>query len=406
MASITSTPAALRLLGLSVLGQLPLTTFSIMLLLQTQHLTGSFAAGGVVTGVYAMSVGAGGPVLGRLSDRHGQTAVLIASAAVAATALCATALVPAGTSAAVIVVLAATAGVATPPVGACTRTLFAAVLPDRRAVQSAYAAEATASELAWVCGPPLALAVGALISDGAALAFGAVILVGATFGLAAQPASRRWRPAVTLGPRRGGSLRVAAMRTLVLILVAIGVLFGAAEVGVTGAAEQLGTTNIAAPLLALWGAGSLTGGVLVTRFGTQQNSGRELMRLLAALVVGHAALAVAAGSAYTLGALLFVAGTAIAPTYSTVYAIVDRVAPASTLTEAFAWLETAVAVGGAIGAAVAGALVQAAGPPTVFAFAGAMGLAALLAATRLRARDPGTSAVSAMDAPCHGQPAT
>ena len=93
----------------------------------------------------------------------------------------------------------------------------------------------------------MALAVGALISDGAALAFGAEVLVGATFGLAAQPASRRWRPAVTLGPRRGGSLRVAAMRTLVLILVAIGVLFGAAEVGVTGAAEQLGTTNIAAP---------------------------------------------------------------------------------------------------------------------------------------------------------------
>ena len=57
----TTAPAAVRAsASLSILGQLPLTTFSIMLLLQTQHLTGSFATGGVVTGVYAVSVGAGG----------------------------------------------------------------------------------------------------------------------------------------------------------------------------------------------------------------------------------------------------------------------------------------------------------------------------------------------------------
>jgi MFS family permease len=406
MASITSTPAALRLLGLSILGQLPLTTFSIMLLLQTQHLTGSFAAGGVVTGVYAMSVGAGGPVLGRLSDRRGQTGVLIASAVVATAALCATALLPVGAPAAVIVGLAAAAGVATPPVGACTRTLFTAVLPDRQAVQSAYAVEATASELAWVCGPPLALAVGALLSDGAALTAGAVVLLAATVGLAVQPASRGWRPAMTSRPRGGGSLRAPAMRTLVLVLVAVGVLFGAVEVGVTGAAERLGSTNIAAPLLALWGAGSLTGGVLAARFAAQQDSARDLVRLLGALAIGHTALAVAAGSAYSLGLLLFVAGAAIAPTYSTVYAIVDRVAPASTITEAFAWLETAVAVGGAIGAAMAGALMQAAGPPTVFAVAGATGLAVLLMARRLAAGDPRTSAVSVIDSPCQGEPAT
>ena len=88
--------------------------------------------------------------------------------------------------------------------------------------------------------------------------------------------------------------------------------------------------------------------------------------------------------------------TAIAPTYSTVYAIVNHVAPQETMTEAFAWLGTAVAVavGGAIGAAVAGALVQTTGAPLVFALAGVTGLAALAAATRLRSRDPGGSPVS------------
>jgi MFS family permease len=396
MASITSVPGALRLLGLSILGQLPLTAFSIILLLQTQHLTGSFATGGLVTGVYAVSVGVGGPLLGHVIDRRGQTLTLIVSAVTAAMALCATALLPAHTPAAVIGALAAIAGVATPPLGACTRTLFAAVSPDRQTTESAYAADATASELAWVCGPPLALAVGALVSDGAALALGALVLLIATVGVAAQPASREWQPAVVSAHPRGGSLSAPAMRTLVLVLVALGVLFGAVEVGVTGAAERLGSQSIAAPMLGLWGAGSLMGGVLLARLGARDNSGRDLVLLLGALAIGHTALALAAGSAYTLGLMLFVAGAAIAPTYSTVYAIVNDVAPQDTMTEAFAWLETAVAVGGAIGAAVAGALVQTTGAPLVFALAGATGLAGLAAATRRRSRDPEGSAATAL----------
>lgn len=48
------------------------------------------------------------------------------------------------------------------------------------------------------------------------------------------------------------------------------------------------------------------------------------------------------------------------------------------MTEAFAWLETAIAMGGAIGAAVAGSLADAAGPGAVFAFAGGAGAVALL----------------------------
>ena len=393
MTALSATPGTLRLLGLSILGQLPLTAFSIILLLQTQHLTGSFATGGVVTGVYAVSVGAGGPVLGQLIDRRGQTLILIASVMTAALALWTTALLPAHTPAGAIVAIAAIAGVATPPLGACTRTLFAAVLPDRQTVEAAYAADATASELAWVCGPPAALAIGALVSDGAALALGALVLLIATIGVAVQPASRDWRPAAVAVHPRGGSLSAPTMRTLVLVLAALGVLFGAVEVGVTGAAEGLGSKSIAAPLLGLWGAGSLTGGVLLARLGPRQHPGRDLVFLLGALAIGHGGLALAAGSAYTLGLLLFIAGAAIAPVYSTVYAIVNHVAPEDALTEAFAWLETAVAVGGAIGAAAAGALVQTVGAPLVFALAGATGLAALAAAAQL-AGDPGGSAVA------------
>ena len=71
---------------------------SIGLLVHAQHLTGSFAAAGVVTGVYAIALGVGGPLLGQLVDRRGQTSVLLASATVAAALLVAIAVQPVGAS--------------------------------------------------------------------------------------------------------------------------------------------------------------------------------------------------------------------------------------------------------------------------------------------------------------------
>jgi predicted MFS family arabinose efflux permease len=107
--------------------------------------------------------------------------------------------------------------------------------------------------------------------------------------------------------------------------------------------------------------------------------------VLAALAAGHLALAAAAGSAVALAAVLAVAGATIAPTYASINAMVDHAAPAGTVTEAFAWLSTAVAIGASAGAACAGAVADAAGPAPTFMLAGAAGtVAALIAALRAR----------------------
>ena len=405
------------MLTLSIVARLPLAMFSIGLLVHAQHLTGSFAAAGLVTAAYALALGVGGPLLGRVVDRRGQTRVLLCAAVASAALLAVAASLPVGVALPVVVALAAGIGFATPPVGACVRTL----LSDPRA----FAVEATAVELTWVFGPPLALGAGALFSTGAALAGAGAVLVGGTLVFAAHPSSRGWRPAPkTAG---GGALRSPAMRTLALVMLAVGVVFGAVEIGVAAAGETLGSAAAAGPLLGIWGVGSLLGGLLAARAArpvcdetplqegqTSYTSRRRalaapvrafaapagtlvtairglaapvrafrsvprLPALLIGLTAGHLALAFAASNVYALAAVLFLAGAAIAPTYSTVYALVERAAPAGTVTEAFAWLATAVAVGAAMGAAVAGTLAEHAGPTAVFALAGAAAATALIA---------------------------
>jgi hypothetical protein len=383
MPAIASAPGALRLFSFSIAARVPLTMLSIALLVHAHHLTGSFAAAGIVAGAYAVALGVGGPVLGQLVDRRGQTAALLASAAASAGLLGAIAVLPAGAPFLALVGLAAAIGLATPPLGACLRTLLPGLLPDAGAVRAAYAVEATASELTWVSGPPLALGLGALWSSGGALLFAAAVLLIGTAAFAAQPASRTWQPDHGVARTRGGSLSAPAMRTLVIVLVAVGALFGAVEVAVAAAADGLGAAAAAGPLLGIWGAGSLLGGMVAVRLGGGAHSAAGLALVLVALAAGHLLLVPAAGSVLALAAVLLVAGAAIAPTYATVYAMVDRAAPEGTATEAFAWLATAVAIGASSGSALAGALAEGAGPAAAFALAGGAGAIALIA-TALR----------------------
>jgi len=378
MHSILSTRTARGLLAASTLALLPQATLSIAILVHAARLTGSVAAAGLVSGAYAAALGLAGPAIGRIADRRGQTGVLVVSTATATALLVTIALLPAGTGVAVLAILAAGVGVATPPVAACMRAALPGALADAGDLRTAIALQATLAELAWITGPPVTLGVAAAVSTRAAILTAAAGILAGTAAFARQPASRSWRPLSGERRRRGGAMRAPGMRTLVAVLLAVGIVFGAVEVGIA-----TGQGGAAGPLLGLWGAGSLVGGAAATRFGGGARTTSGLAGVLAVLALGHLALALVSGSTVGLGLVLLTAGAAIAPTYATVYAMVDDVAPAGAVTEASAWLATAVAVGAALGSAAGGAVIGNAGPVAAFGLAGlAGGLAVAVAIAR------------------------
>ena len=354
--------------------------FSIALLVHAQQLTGSFAVAGVVSGAYAISGAVSAPVLGRLVDRCGQTRVLLSGATLAALALVVTGMLPVGAPAAVLVALAVAAGMTTPPLGACVRTLLPAIVSEPDRLPALFAFESTALEITFVLGPPLALGVGAVWSTGAALASAGLLMFIATLVFAGQPASRAWRPDRSAPRRRGGSLGSPAILVLALMELGCGAVFGATEVGITAAAKALGSTAAAGPILGIWGLGSLFGGIVATRVGGGARRSSGLIILITALAVAHGALIFATGNVLALGAVILLAGATIAPTAASIYAMVDRFAPAGTVTEAFSWALTAAYTGEALGAAGGGGLVQGSGATAAFAFVGAAGAVTVLVA--------------------------
>ncbi len=354
MLAVLSAPGCARVFAASMVARVPLTALGLVFVLRAKELTGSFAAAGAAAGMYALASAACAPALGRIADRRGQPAVLVPGALLAAAALTAFAALPAGAPFAAIAACAVVAGAATPPVGPCLRALWPSLLGDRSLAHAAFALESATLEITYIAGPVLiAGAIGARSTAAAALT-SAVLLLAGTLAFAAAGPVRGFRPPAPAAGS-GGPLRSPGVRTLAVVYVLVGLAFGAVEVGVPATADAAGRPHAAGLLLGFWGLGSLLGGLAAVHARPPADGVRRLCVLLAALAAGHALLAMPAGL-LALAALLVLAGAAIAPAFGIANALVDGVAPAGAVTEAFTWLTTGLAAGLALGSAAGGAL--------------------------------------------------
>lgn len=88
-------------------------------------------------------------------------------------------------------------------------------------------------------------------------------------------------------------------------------------------------------------------------------------------------------------ALAFLAGVMLAPSLACAFVVLDAEAPSGTVTEAFAWLVTAILLGTSAGSGIAGALISARGLEAGLATSAAAALAATAAALPLARRRSG-----------------
>src|SRR5512132_1752000 len=385
MRDVLRAPGALPLFVASCVARLPMGALGLLLVLHTQHHTGSYAQGGLASGAYALALGASNPLLARLVDRRGQTLVLRCGAPISAAAIVTLAVWPAGAPAAAIVALAALAGAAQPPIGACMRALWPELLdePDRR--HTAYAMEGAVLELVYICGPLVIVAgIGSWSASAAMIACAAFLLSG-VLAFAANPVSRRWRPRADHPRDLTGALRARGVRVLVAVFALCGLAVGAVEVTVPAALDHMGHRGLTGLLLGAWGVGSMLAGIAVANTRAPGDPPRRLAILLFGWGAAHAALGAAATPA-TLALLLLLAGATIAPTFVCANGMLDGIAPPGTLTEAFTWTSTGMAAGVAAGSALAGVLVEAASPAVAMA---ALGGGGMLAALLVRAAAAG-----------------
>jgi MFS family permease len=166
---------------------------------------------------------------------------------------------------------------------------------------------------------------------------------------------------------------------LTVVCVALGLMFGAAEVITVAFADEHGSKSASGLLLALWALGSLLAGAITGAVTFRRGLTERVRWGAVALVVAMAPLALV-DSRGVMAALMLVGGFAIAPTLIATTAMIEQVTPAARLTEGMALLQTGLVAGVAPGAAVAGIVVDHAGAsPAYLVPLGAAVLAAVAA---------------------------
>jgi MFS family permease len=351
-------PGMPRLMLAAFIGRLPygMSVVSLILLLRAHGF--DYGAVGVITAASAFSIGVAAPVLGRVIDRVGQTRPLVIMAALTAiTGGVLVAATAAEAGAVTLCVLAFLGGLSAPPLSPSMRTLFPDVVGKER-VDTAFAFDALQLELVFILGPLFAATLAAVITPEVAYLTAVALQAGGALILASSPASRRWRPPPREpGEAHIGALALPGLRVLVVSLAVTALSLGVLEIAIAAFAEHHATRGDAGWLFALWGLGSLTGGLWYGAREWRLRTPVRYLLLTGVLAAGLAPLPLA-GSMPVFGVLVVVAGLGLAPSTVAAYSLISELAPAGAMTEAYSWQIVGYVAGSAGGAWLAGVVVE------------------------------------------------
>ncbi len=366
----------------AMISRLPLSMVGLGLVLVVSERTGSYGQAGSVAAAYVLSAAALGPTQGRLTDRLGQTPVLITVGVAYAAGMAVTLWsIDADWGTPWVHVCAALAGAATPQTGSMVRARWTHVVTDRTQLNTAFSIEAILDEVVFVVGPVLVTFLTIQTSEFAGLAVAAAAATFGSWALAAQRATAP--PASEHTSTTRASLSWALLGPVVFASVGLGMLFGSAEVIVVAFATEEGQRGAAGVVLAIWAAGSLLAGVAVGALPRTQDPLRRWRTALLALSLLFVPLIFVSGVVW-LAIGMFLAGVMISPTLIATTSLVELYVAPSRLTEALTWATTGLAVGVAPGAAIAGWVVDHHDASTAFLVPLIAGLAGSIVAWSLR----------------------
>jgi hypothetical protein len=279
--------------------------------------------------------------------------------------------VPQGVGVVPLCAIAAVIGAAQPAIGAMVRARWATLLTGTERLRTAFALESILDELIYVLGPPLATLAVIGIAPGAALLLSAGLVGVGSIALTVQ---RGTEPAPSRAVRSRDPLRIPPLVVVTVVMLGLGIVFGALEIAVVSFADDIDNRAWAGGLIASYAAGSMIAGIVVGARKVRMPLHIQWPWQCAFLTATTAVLPWTT-TPVVLTVLMFIAGIAVAPALITGFSLVELLVPATRLTEALTWALSGMGLGLSGAAALSGALVDVGG--TYLAFLVAAGGALL-----------------------------
>jgi len=365
---LARTPGVARILVSQLTARFPFGMLSITVLLHIQLVYGNYTSAGVILAAQSVGQAIAGPLTSRLLGRLGMRRVLTFTTIICAGLLTTIALTT--PPLAVVAVIAFLLGLTTPPITPAVRTIYPKLVPGNR-ISALFSLDASAQEVIWIVGPVVAVFVSTQVSTVWGLLIGAIFMFGGGLWFVLSPEVG----AVRLPPSRS-RLGAVLLRPTVVISTFISFLFvgsfAALEAGIVGTFGHGGIES--GLILAIFSIGSIIGGFI---FGHRDIMPWSLAIRSSIVLVGTALCLVSLNPIW-LSVVLFFGGIGVAPMFAALFTVVSSTVRFSETAEAYGWVGTGQLVGVALGSALAGTAIDAAG-----GFGGVLVSAVFLVATVL-----------------------
>jgi len=364
------------------ISRMPVGMMGLAMLMFLREALGDFKVAGSVVGVYFVSMAVFAPICGRIIDRIGplwplRVTGVLNSIFLALLFAVVTLKLPHG----VIMIAAACAGAASPPIAVLTRTLWRHRFPDEVNRRMAFSVDSIMIELNFTVGPAL---IALVISEfGARVAFALAVIVSfiAFVVFLFTPALKYWQQEPHVERHLLGPLTEPKLVGLFIVTFGLTFSFGILEVGYPAFATTLAMPLLAGILLGVNSLGSAVGGAIYGVLHPKAPLERQF-----ALAIGLMAVPLLlhwwVDQLVVFAVIAFFAGTLIAPALTAQTLLITRIAPDKYATEAFTWSATFIVSGIGIGMAAGGAIAETVGVKSTFLLGSVvlagMSLAALL----------------------------
>ncbi|MFI6046262.1 MFS transporter [Nocardia sp. NPDC051321] len=365
---VLSSAAVRNVLLLGALVRIPFFAGAVLLALHVvQTLHGSYVQAGALSTIVTVCIALSGPWRGRLLDRFGLRRTIAPSILVGAACWSIAPFV----DYVPLLILAAIAGLFDVPIFTVVRQAVIAATTEQNR-QPALALEAVSVECAFMVGPIIGVAAAGIWSTTMVLFFVQMTLVLAGILLwVRNPPLRSAADADSASsaavPRRSW-FRLEFVALCVGASAAIAVLAGS-ELTFVSAIREFGAQQWLGVVLAVWGFGSVVGGLI---YGALHRPISTYL-LLAGLGAVTVPMAFAIGP-ISLAVTGLIAGFFCAPTITASIDQMSRIVPEGGRGEAIGWHSAALTLGNGIGSSLAGIAIDAGGFPAGFAAAATLGI--------------------------------
>ncbi|MFD5075779.1 MFS transporter [Streptomyces sp. NPDC058371] len=381
----------------AVAGKLKPGISSVALLLEVAHYRGLGQAA-VVVSVSALA-GATVPLRGRLMDRNGYARVMVPGLVAYLGALTVLVLNESAHGPFVLTLgCAFVASASLPPIYIVTRLMWRAMTTGelRRTILSL---DALLTDVGYIVGPTIAALLVVAVAPWAGLAASALLTAGATLLLLTRKLPHQSRQPRSVERHWLGPLRDRAVRRTMVAVVAFFLAVRAIELAFPAWAQQHDAPVMSGVLLSCMSVGSMAGGLALGALPAGRSSRATFPVTLAVLSVGT--LLVAAASFIGTAVLILAAavmGIAVGPSFVALWATVGELSPENLAAETQSWISSFMSLGGSVGAALGGLVIQALGPGALLLLAAvALALASGLAHLAIKSTSVTSEQVPGID---------